>query len=116
MKTLLLFVAIALSINVFGQDIKTVKIGNLEVMTEDLGHMNWEDAKKACADLGDGWRLPSKDELDVLCENKDEIGGFGDDWYWSSKEGKENGYDLYEDVADGAWVQLFEVGSYLQYY
>ena len=35
MKKLLLFAAIALSINVFGQS--TVKIGNLEVMTEDLG-------------------------------------------------------------------------------
>ena len=39
MKKLLLFAAIALSINVFGQS--TVKIGNLEVMTKDLGYMNW---------------------------------------------------------------------------
>ena len=33
----------------------SIKIGELEIMTEDLGDMNWEDAKKACADLGDGW-------------------------------------------------------------
>ena len=39
-------------------------------MTEDLGEMNWDDAMKACADLGDGWRLPTKDELNLLYENR----------------------------------------------
>ena len=96
MKKLLLFVAIALSINVFGQS--TVKIGNLEVMTEDLeGKMTWEDAMKACADLGDGWRLPTKDELNTLYQNKDKIGGFADYGYWSSTE-LDNDY---------AWLQYF---------
>jgi hypothetical protein len=56
--------------------IPIVKIGNLEVMTEDLGEMYWDEAMKACADLGEGWRLPTEDELNVLYENKDEIGGF----------------------------------------
>ena len=42
MKKLLLFWALALSINVYAQS--TVKIGNLEVMTEDLGEMKWEEA------------------------------------------------------------------------
>ena len=65
-------------------NIETVKIGNLEVMTEDLGKMNWYDATKACADLGDGWRLPTKDELNILYKNKDKIGGFVDESYWSS--------------------------------
>ena len=105
MKTLLLFGAIALSINVFAQS--TIKIGNLEVMTKDLGEMTWEDAMKACADLGDGWRLPTKVELNVLYENKDKIGGFADldtnltnDYYWSSTE-------VGNDVA---WVQDFDDG------
>ena len=66
---------------------KTIKIGNLEVMTEDLGWMYWDRAMKACADLGDGWRLPTKEEFNVLYENKDEIGGFADNYYWSSTEG-----------------------------
>ena len=110
MKNLLLFVAIALSINVFGQDVKTVKIGDLEVMTEDLGRMDWDDAKKACADLGDRWRLPTKDELNILYQNKDKIGGFevepGGNYYWSSKE-------EYADWAeDGlAWYQEFGSGE-----
>ena len=65
----------------------TVKIGNLEVMTKDLGEMNWYDAMKACADLGDGWRLPTIEELTILHQNKDKIGGFANKYYWSSKEG-----------------------------
>jgi len=86
MKTLLLFAAIALSINVFGQDIKTIKIDNFEVMSQDLGEMTMEEAVKACADLGDGWRLPTKEELKMLYENRDKIGGFADYGYWSSTE------------------------------
>ena len=74
------------TVNYNGREVSTVKVGNLEVMTEDLGHMNWDDATKACADLGEGWRLPTKDELNVLYENKDEIGGFANSDYWSSTE------------------------------
>ena len=59
----------------------SIKIGELAIMTEDLGLMNWEDAKKACADLGDGWRLPTKDELNILYENKAKIGGFCGGYY-----------------------------------
>jgi hypothetical protein len=74
--------------------IPIVKIGNLEVMTEDLGEMYWDEAMKACADLGEGWRLPTEDELNVLYENKDEIGGFdndfAEDYYWCSTEVSED--------------------------
>ncbi len=74
MKKLLLFGVLALSINVFAQS--TVKIDDLEVMTKDLGKMNWEEAKKACKNLGNGWRLPSLDELNLIYENKEMFGGF----------------------------------------
>ncbi|MDA9161763.1 DUF1566 domain-containing protein [Crocinitomicaceae bacterium] len=80
----------------------TVKIGNLEIMTEDLGEeMAWMEAKKACADLGDGWRLPTKVELNILYENKDEIGGFAIYGYWSSTE----------TSYGNAWEQRFGYGS-----
>ena len=62
----------------------TIKIGELEIMTEDLGQMEWDDAKKACAALGEGWRLPTKNELNILFENKDEIGGLDQMFYVSS--------------------------------
>jgi hypothetical protein len=79
------------------QDVKTVKIGNLEVMTEDLGEMTWDEAVKACAYLGDGWRLPTKDELNFLYENVD----FAYTLYWSSTE----------DDSIMAWAQNFSDGN-----
>ena len=50
--------------------------------------MNFEDAKAACASLGKGWRLPTKDELDVMYKYKAKIGGFARNCYWSSTEAK----------------------------
>ena len=79
----------------------SIKIGDLKVMTDDLGEMNWEEAVKACKNLGYGWRLPTKEELNILYENKDKIGGFANNFYWSSTE-----YDLYI-----AWGQYFDYGS-----
>ena len=32
------------------------------------------------------WYLPSSDELEQIYENREIIGGFGDDFYWSSSE------------------------------
>ena len=74
------------TVNVNGREVSTVKIGNLEVMTEDLTPTNWDVAMNVCKNLGDGWRLPTKDELNVLYENKDKIGGFSNYFYWSSTE------------------------------
>jgi len=63
--------------------------------------MNWNDAKKACETLGDGWRLPNKDELNFLYLSKDKIGGFANSCYWSSST---------EDSNNKAWVQFFPDG------
>ena len=79
----------------------SIKIRELEIMTEDLGRMNWGDAKKSCADLGEGWRLPTKKELEVLFENKNKIGGFTNASYWSSSE----------SGTVFAWIQDFNNGS-----
>ena len=68
------------------KEVPPIQIGNLEVMRKDLGEMNWPKAKKSCAALGGGWRLPTKGELEMLYENKDKIGGFVNDYYWSSTE------------------------------
>jgi len=78
----------------------TVKIGTLEVMTKDLGKMHLDEAKKACAALGDGWRLPTKDELNILYENKEKIGGFSPMYYWSST-GHRSGGAWFQHLSDG---------------
>ena len=94
----------SLTVNVDGREVSTIKIDNLEVMTEDLGRMKWDEALRVCADLGDGWRLPTKEELNLLYENKEKIGGFASTNYWSSTE-YDNG---------NAWTQNFYNGG--QYY
>jgi len=64
-----------------------ITFGNLEVAQYDYPSvMTWRDAKIACAKLGNGWRLPNKDELNILYKNKDKIGGFANSSYWSSTE------------------------------
>ena len=63
--------------------------------------MNWREAKIACKKLGLGWRLPIKEELNMLYENKEEIGGFATSYYWSSTE-----YD-----SSNAWLQNFFNGN-----
>lgn len=50
--------------------------------------MNWDDAEKACAALGKGWRLPNENELNTLYENRVKIGGFKEGDYWSSLENR----------------------------
>jgi len=88
MKQVLFILLVFISFNGFSQ-VQTVKLKkiNLEVMKTDLGEMTWDDANKACEKLGEGWRLPTIDELQKIYKLKNKIGGFKDDRYWSSTEG-----------------------------
>ena len=78
-------------------------INGLEV-SDNLGHMNWHEAIVACKKLGAGWRLPTKDELNMIYKNREEVGGFANSDYWSSTE----------LGSIGAWIQAFNDG--FQYY
>jgi hypothetical protein len=67
------------------------------------GAANLADAYTATVNgvvYGD-WFLPSKGELNQMYNNKEAIGGFTTDYYWSSSE----------LVADDAWVQYFNDGG-----
>jgi formylglycine-generating enzyme required for sulfatase activity len=67
--------------------------------------MDWNEAKNACEKLGEGWRLPTKDELDIIYKNRALIGGFGklqpdyeQTFYWSSSllaDGNNNYYYIH---------------------
>lgn len=71
---------------------------------------SWTTGFQYCADLDAGghkdWRMPSKDELNVLFQNRAAIGGFnktgphGAQWYWSSSP----------YYSSGAWTQRFRDG------
>lgn len=71
-----------------------IRIGKLEVAQFDFPQkMNWSDARKACAKLGNGWSLPTITELSLLYQNQVKIGGFSNSYYWSSTEtGVENAW------------------------
>jgi hypothetical protein len=92
MKKLLLLPLLMITCLSFSQDAKEiigkpVKIGNLLVAENDFPiGMMWDDANKACRSLGKGWRLPTKNEFNILYKNREKIGGFRDDIYWSSTE------------------------------
>jgi hypothetical protein len=63
---------------------KSKFIGKLEIAEYDFPEeMNWNEAKKKCESLGKGWRLPTKNELNILYQNKNNIGGFEKKAYWS---------------------------------
>ena len=75
-----------------------------EVYSKDLeGRFAWTEAKEACAKLGTGWRLPTKEELNEMYKKRDDIGGFASDHYWSSTE----------DGNYYAWIQSFYYGLQL---
>jgi len=72
----------------------------------DLGNANWNSAKQLCDNYNEAgfsdWRLPTKDELQLiyLLLHRRKIGGFADNYYWSSTENN----------SGSAWVQLFDGG------
>ena len=75
-----------------------IVIGELEVKTSDEKNtLTWHEAMKG---FSDGWRLPTKEELNVLYQHKDVVGGFANFFYWSSTE--------YSST--NAWYQSFNFG------
>jgi predicted small secreted protein len=81
----------------------------IQVALQDCGEMSSvEDAEKACANLGDGWRLPAKEELLVMYKelHKNDRGDFcGDCHYWSSTGG--NAYYFDFDAPDEVRIVYF---------
>jgi hypothetical protein len=77
----------------------TIIIEGLEIMKTDLegGEMEWYVAKKECEKLGEGWRLPTKEEFETILNpnkskipNLNEVGDYG---YWSSTEYENDPYE-----------------------
>ena len=76
----------------------TYKLNNIEIAQFDLPtEVTWYNAKRECNELGKDWRLPTKEELDEMYNNKDLIGNFINTNYWSSTEYSSN----------YAWMQVF---------
>jgi curved DNA-binding protein CbpA len=52
--------------------------------TDEDSALDWHAAGYAAHSYGHGWRLPSKEELHLLYQQKALVGGFAEDFYWSS--------------------------------
>jgi hypothetical protein len=66
----------------------------LQVAENDLEkQMTWDQAKDACMNLGDGWRLPTKSELQLMYNelHKNGRGDFKIESYWCSTQYDESG-------------------------
>jgi hypothetical protein len=75
---------------------KTKKIGKLEIAQYDFSTtMGWDKANEYCSQLGKGWRLPTKNELNIIFKNKSTIGGLAkkqySESYWSSTKNAQAG-------------------------
>ena len=90
MKKLLILPLLMIASFCFAQDAeeiigKPIKIGNILIAENDIPEdLNLEDAKKACQALGKGWRLPTYAEMNIIFKNRDKIGGFEENMYWTS--------------------------------
>jgi hypothetical protein len=99
MKKYLIIIALFISFTSVSQIIGTTyKLDSIEIAQFDLPTTTtWYNAKRECKELGKGWRLPTKEELDKMYDNKDLIGNFVNTNYWSSTEYNSN----------YAWMQVF---------
>lgn len=74
---------------------------------DELGTYTWQEAMDRAAEIGDGWRLPTREELAVMHAYEKIIKGFRPVWYWS----------VYK--TGNAWSQGFgsgdQVGNYVVY-
>jgi hypothetical protein len=65
----------------------TILIKNLEIANHDFpSEMYYKEAISACAALGEGWRLPTKDELKTIYKKQAKIKNFSNLAYWTSMD------------------------------
>ena len=69
------------------EDLTPFKIGNLEIYRKDLEankliRFDANQAKEECLKLGDGWRLPNQQELQLIMDNIETLGEFKNNYYW----------------------------------
>jgi uncharacterized protein (TIGR02145 family) len=90
---------------IIGADGTAIGTGNQNTTDIMAGCSTSGIAARLCGDLVlngyDDWYLPGKDELNKLYINRAAIGGFANNYYWSSSEVNSN----------NAWVQNFYDGN-----
>jgi len=84
-----------------------VKDGKYMECSGELGNYNWQTAVMMTQNYDGGgfkdWRLPTKEELNLMYVNLKArgLGGFSNTWYWSSSQ----------SLLNSMWVQRFSDGG-----
>lgn len=66
---------------------RTVKIHNLEIAQFDFPYkLDWISAKNACQNMGNGWRLPTVEESDLLIRYNNKFENYVMGYYWTSQD------------------------------
>ena len=77
---------------------KSIKIHNLEIAQFDFPYkLDWISAKNACSNMGNGWRLPTVEEFDLLTRYNSKIENYVKGDYWTSYE-YASGYSLEKEL------------------
>lgn len=85
---------------------KPIVLEKFEIAQHDFPPLlNWDDAVKVCASLGDGWRLPTKDELQLFYKSNESLSISNNNSYWSSTN-FEKGYYWSQYFGDGFQYNL----------
>jgi len=88
-----------------------IKIGDLEVAIKDFGQVEHCDIHSITRNWEDGWRIPNKEELDLIYEYKIKYGRFEDKYYWSSNRYIENEHFSGASVMHFGNGRKFEFGE-----
>jgi len=70
-------------------------------------HKNWQDSKaivEAYSEGGDGWRMPTKTELELIHSQKSNLTGFDNRDYWSSTLGNNTAWSKYFGASLGGFT------------
>jgi len=91
-------------------------ISNLILQACDMGEMTLPEAQSAIIKLGDGWRLPTIDELDLIygasefCRKENDFNLCNNKYYWANEKLSESQFDVNGDKA-AIFVSNYEPDS-----
>lgn len=95
-------------------------MSNLILQASDMGEMTWIEAQSAIIKLGDGWRLPSIDELDLIygasefCRKEKDFNLSENKYYWA--EDKLSGSQYQVNGKAAIYVRYYEPDSEAGYF
>ncbi len=101
--------------------LSTIDGSNFLVAEKDYAKdLGWDDAIKISATIGEGWRLPSKEELQEVYLNKEKLNLKSEAAYWSASETEDaktqrNFLGFSKGKSKNAWLLDFTNGEWCDF-